>query len=200
VIRAHDGAEALQVGRLQAHARRPESGANAGLDAALLIDRLLLPDGAGGPLGREVDVVQADATLTGPVPARLDSASLAAWRDAGGTVEAHALAIRWGPLEIDAEGTLALDSAMRPLAALTARIRGFAALIDILETERAMGENAAEAVRVALALIAETPPGETRPVLEVPVTIQDGWLSVGPVPVVEVGPVFPSPSRAELRR
>ena len=200
VISAQNGAQALQVGRLQAHARRPESGANAGIDAALLIDRLLLPEGAGGPLGREVALVRAEATLTGPVPERLDRASVTAWRDAGGTVEVHALSVRWGPLEIDAEGTLALDSAMRPLAALTARVRGFGALIDILEAERALSENAAAAVRVALALIAETPPGETQPVLEVPVTIQDGWLSAGPVPVVEVGPVFPSPPRAELRR
>jgi hypothetical protein len=199
VVRGQNG-DAVQVGRLQAHARRPGPGAVAGVEAALFIDRLLLPEGAGGLLGREVALVSADATFTGPVPARLDRVSVTAWRDAGGTVEAHALSIRWGPVEIDAEGTLALDSAMRPLAALTARVRGFGALIDILEAERAMGEDAADAVRVAMALIAVMPPGETQPVLEIPVTIQDGWLSAGPVPVVEVGPVFPSRPRAELGR
>lgn len=179
------------VAALQAHARLL-TGAD-GIGAVVIADGLLLPEGTGGVLGREVATLRADTTLSGPLPERLDAAAAAAWRDAGGSLQAHALVIHWGPLEIEASGTLGLDAALRPLVELSARIRGFGALIDGLAASGAMSPEAAAAAQIALALIAEVPADDPRPLLRVPITIRDGVLSAGPVPLMKVPPLFVEP-------
>ncbi len=182
----------MRVVALQAHARRLTG--TDGVVAVVIADGLLLPEGTGGVLGREVATVRADTTLSGPLPERLDAAAAARWRDAGGSLEAHALVIHWGPLEIEASGTLALDSALRPVAELRARIRGHGALINRLAASGAMTPEAAAAAQIALALLAEIPADDPRPLLRVPITIRDGVLSAGPVPLVKVPPLFAEPA------
>lgn len=182
----------ILVAALQAHARRPATPGT--LDTVVVADQILLPEGSGGVLGREVRLLRADTTLAGPVPERLDGASAAQWRDAGGTIEAHRLTLYWGALEIEAAGTLALDGALRPLVTLQAGIRGHDALIDGFEAAGAMARDAATAAKIALGLFAETTADDPRPVVRVPITIRDGILSAGPVPLVTVPPVFEAPS------
>lgn len=175
----------------QFHARRPEAGLTA-LDTAMIIDGLIVPAGLGGSLGDEVQNLTIESSVTGPIPEQLDPMSLAAWRDAGGTVEARKWAIDWGAVRIDIDGTLALDEAFRPLGALTARVIGHDALIDFLEGQGTINEKVADALRFTFGLMAVRPPGGGPAVLTVPITLQDGWLAAGPVPVAEIPPVISS--------
>lgn len=186
-----DQAGGITAQHAQIHARRPETDPTA-LDAAMIVNGLMVPAGLGGSLGDEVQNLTLDSSVTGPVPAQLDPVSLAAWRDAGGTVEARKWAIDWGRVRIDIDGTLALDHAFRPLGALTARVIGHDALIDFLEGQGTINDNVADALRVTFALLAVRPPDGGPSVLTVPITIQDGWLAAGPVPVVELPPVVPT--------
>ena len=200
VLRDAPGSEGVAIGRIEAHARRPAGGPDANpdarLDAVVTLEALRLPDGAGGVLGREIARILIEGTVMGPLPAALEPEPVAAWRDAGGFVDAHSLALDWGPVSIAGEGTVTLDELMRPLGAFSSRIVGFDALIDRLAAAGRMSEDAAAAARLAFALIAESPAGGGAPVLTVPVTIQDGWLFAGPVRMFKVGPVMPAPAPA----
>lgn len=200
VLREAPGSEGVTIGRIEAHARRPQAGPetnpDARLDAAVTLEALRLPDGAGGVLGREIARILVEGTVIGPLPAALEPEPVAAWRDAGGFVDAHSVALDWGPVRIAGEGTFTVDELMRPLGAFSSRIVGFDALIDGLAAAGRMSGNAAAAAHIALALIAKTPAGGGAPVLSVPVTIQDGWLFAGPVRMFKVGPVMPAPAPA----
>jgi len=189
-LRPRDEVTGITAHHAELHARRPDADPNA-LDAAMIIDGLIIPAGLGGTLGDEVQNLTLDSSVSGPLPEQLDPASLAAWRDAGGTVEAHKLAIDWGPVRIDADGTLALDHAFRPLGAMTARVIGHDALIDFLETEGTINDKVAAALRLTFGLLAVRPPAGGPAVLTVPITIQDGRLAAGPIPLFEVPPIIP---------
>ena len=73
-----DQAGGITAQHAQFHARRPETDPTA-LDAAMIIDGLMVPAGLGGSLGDEVQNLTLDSSVTGPVPPQLDLVSLAAW-------------------------------------------------------------------------------------------------------------------------
>lgn len=151
--------------------------------------RLTLTPTADGPLGREVATVAAAATVTGALPEIPDRAALAAWSEAGGTVELRALSVQWGGLAIEAEGTMALDQALRPQAALTARVAGFGEALDAFAAAGAMRPSDASLAKTFLNIMAKTVSG--RRVIEIPLTAQDGTLFAGPLPLVKLKPVLP---------
>ena len=184
---------AMTVALIQIHARRPETDPTA-LDAALLIEGLVLPDGTGGALGDEIGQVSFDGTASGPLPKRFEPGALAAWRDSGGVIDTHRLTFDWGPVRIEADGALTLDAALRPQGAFTARIVGHDVLIDILRAEGAIGKDVAKILRFTFALLSVRPDDGGPPTLTVPITIQDGWLSAGPVPVLQVHPIMTAPA------
>jgi len=161
---------------------------SAGLAVAL--DDLILPAGLlPGQLGTRIDSLALDAEVMGAIGPQLNSATVAAWRDAGGTVEVTDFALRWGPLRIKAEGTMALDGNLQPLAAFTATMTGFAETIDLLVAEGAIDAQDAGAAKTLLSLLAKTPLTGGAPEIAAPLTIQNQRLSVGPVPLFTLRPI-----------
>jgi len=200
-----DGAAVpMRADKVLIHARRaePDGGAggagaapmpgNGALDTALRIEHLRLPPEIGGVLGPDIAAAAADATLSGPLPARLAPAEMAAWRDAGGTATVRALAVDWGPLRLDGAGTLTLDAELRPAGTLKTRVAGFDALIDALTAAGRLNDNAAGAVRLALKLVEERPADGGAPVVRLPLVLKDGWASLGPLRLFPVAPLFSS--------
>ena len=187
-VRPVDGTTTLTAALIQIHARRPETDP-AALDAALLIERLVLPTGSGGALGDEIARLSFDGTASGPVPRRFEPGALVAWRDNGGVIDTHDFTLDWGPVRIEADGALTLDAALRPQGAFTARIVGHDVLIEILRAEGTISKDVANVLRFTFALLSVRPDDNGPPVLTIPITIQDGWLSAGPVPVLRVHPV-----------
>ena len=113
---------------------------------------------------------------------------MAAWRDDGGTIELRGLIVKWGPLDLSADGTLALDSQLRPIGALSASIAGVDEAVASLVAEGSIGAAEAAAVRVAFNLFARlTSSAGDR--LNVPITAQDGRIFIGPVAVARIGPL-----------
>jgi hypothetical protein len=192
-VRTDEETASVSVDLAQIHARRPEADPTA-LEAALLLEGITLPDGAGGALGDEIRHLSFDGGASGPVPDQFDTASLVAWRDNGGVIDTRALTIDWGPLHIDTAGALSLDEHLRPQGAFTARIVGHDVLIKILRDNGTISKNVAKALRFTFALLTVRPDDGGPPVLTVPITIQDGWLSAGPIPVLQVAPVALPPA------
>lgn len=119
------------------------------------------------------------ATIMGPLPTPVDKNRLAAWRDAGGTMEIENLSLDWAPLRLRASGTLALDSALQPVGALSAALSGHGPFLQKLVAMGWVRPQDAGIAGIAFNLL-ERPGFDGRPTLNAPVTVQDGYLYIGP--------------------
>jgi len=182
----------FRVNRAILHADlRPAAPASPGtpppaltLDADIL--GLTLPATVRPALGRTVGRIAGRATVMGALTAGRPAQALTAWRDAGGVVEIARLALGWGPLTARGEGTLALDTGLQPIGALTARIQGYAETIDRLRAAGALNGNQALLGKLALGALARPSKDGGRPEVAVPVAVQDRTLTVGPVALVRL--------------
>ncbi|GGF40188.1 hypothetical protein GCM10011611_53250 [Aliidongia dinghuensis] len=150
----------------------------------LLAHQATLPNSV-APLGQMIDHVKLDATWRGPVPAGKLADALATWRDDGGTIELQGVDLGWGPLGLSADGTLALDKALQPLGAFSARIVGYEAIVDALVDGGVIRQNDASLVRMGLSMMTQRGV-DGSPQLKTPVTIQDGALFLGPARLMKL--------------
>jgi hypothetical protein len=167
--------------------------------AALRIEiaGLTLPEEAEGPLGKTVDLIVLVCGVRGAISNDAPDAALMAWRDSGGTLEIYEQRLVWGDLHVDASGTATLDAEMRPLGALTAKIRGYTQTLDALVAAGAMERRPAEIAKFLLGMMAEWPDDSGKPVLIMPLTAQDGIFSVGPINLFRLPPLRWSPLPSE---
>jgi hypothetical protein len=183
----------LSAGHLRHEATQQPPPAPGGEPRLLLrgeVRELTLPQAAPAPFPKVVGRLAYDASVVGAVPAGEPAAALAAWRDAGGVLEIADLTLLWGALEAHANGTATLDQALRPEGAFSARIGGLPEVIDALVALGAMAPTAAAALRVAVLTFAEGRDAGGRPVVRLPVTLQDGQVFLGPLPVARLDPVL----------
>ncbi len=160
---------------------RPLNGAREGaspLRFDLGIDGGTLPSAWTTPIGRRIETLRLRGRLSGPLAGGALEPALAAWRDAGGTLEIEQMSVTLGPLKFEAKGTAALDAQMQPEAAFSARAEGYLRTVDALVAARLMRPGEGTAAKLVLTVLAKRPAG--RPdYLEAPLTLQDRTLSVG---------------------
>jgi hypothetical protein len=128
------------------------------------------------------------AELMGAVPPGPPDRAVTAWRDDGGTLEFRRLYVSTSGISVTANGTLALDSEMRPMGAASAVIRGYAEAIDQLTAAGSVNPRDAQLAKLLLSAIAQ-PADDGQRVLNVPITGQNGWLYVGPVRLARLFPL-----------
>ena len=122
----------------------------------------------------------------GEIPPGRPAEALSVWQNSGGTVEIPHFELGWASLVVRAGGTMALDSALQPVAALTGKISGYNETADALVSAKIVKPGAALVAKFALGAFSRTPPGGGRPEIEVPLSIQEGWLFVGPVKLLKL--------------
>ena len=149
------------------------------------IDGAELPLAWRTPLGRKLPAFRFSGKLTGPWQGGPLTTALARWRDAGGTIEVSRLAIEHGPLNLDTNGTLALDEMLQPLAAFTARAEGYLGTVDSLVHAGFMQPHHGTAAKLVMTIIAKRPAGQPA-FVETPLTFQDRVLSAGEVRLVHL--------------
>jgi hypothetical protein len=155
----------------------PRSHRDLGLAAAIQLFHLTLPKPV-KPLGNVIEDFALDVHILGGLPAGDWRQALAAWRDAGGTVEVSRATLQWGALMLETNGTLALDGAMQPMAAMTASIINHDALIDAAAAAGVLPAKNTDLVKLVLDLIARRG-ADGRMRLTAPVTVQNGKLAIG---------------------
>lgn len=149
-----------------------------------------LPPGRGGPLGDAVARLSFDSTLIGGIPPGKPEEALPAWRDGGGRWRFHHLIALWGPLDLQAEGRLGLDEALRPAGLFEAELKGANKIIKRLIDSGEIKPEAALAAQIAVAAMGR-PDGETgETVLAAPISLRQGLLYLGPIPLFPVAPVL----------
>jgi hypothetical protein len=138
-------------------------------------------------LGPRIDSLSVDGALNGPVPVgRTLADQAAAWRDGGGSLKVEHLALVWGPLDLTASATVALDDQLQPMGAGSAKLMGFAETLDALAAHAAISRSAATAAKAVLSLMAHNPEDGSPPDVEVPLTLQYRTLSMSHVPLVRL--------------
>ncbi len=185
----------LHIDRLDLVYRDPPAPNPAGAAAApgdLLVTALGvdLPPGLALPLGPRVELFLVEGRIEGPLPAEADRQSLALWRDAGGLLDIQRLKLRWGPLQLEAEGQLALDKELRPTGELTSNLRGGSDLVEHLAERKMIAERAAGALKLAIFALSRSADDGGPPVVELPISLKDGLLYLGPVALFRLRPVL----------
>jgi hypothetical protein len=154
------------------------------------VSDIVLPEAAHSPFGSGVRRLAVQAAILGAVPPGDPAEGLAAWRDAGGRIEVEALELRHGPLDLLARGTVVLDAQLRPQGELSARIGGLNEALDGLSAAGLIDKNAAFALKLSALALARREAGTSRPVVELPLLLQDGWAYLGPLPLFPLRPVI----------
>jgi hypothetical protein len=126
-----------------------------------------------------IDDVAFGVTVNGAVPDGPLVQAIAAWRDAGGTIELDHLHLNWGGLGANATGTLALDQDLQPIAALSGGIEGFGTILTALVEAGRLNIEEAALAQIALSALARRGP-DGKPQIETSFTIQDGKMYLGP--------------------
>jgi len=184
-----DNEQAITIEHLRGHAdigqgAKPDESA---IGFSISAETIGLPAVGRWPLGRTVAAVTLEATLEGPLPEAAPPVALAtAWRDAGGSLQVQKLAVTWGPLDLTATATLALDDQLQPMGAGTSRIVGYAATLDALASNGVLTRSAATAAKAVLSLLANAPPEGEAAEVDVPLTLQYRTLSMRQVPLVRL--------------
>ena len=169
----------------------PEAHTDPAGDLTIIADQVTLPKAYAGPLGQNVDRVSMRFNALGPLKRGDLKQVLADWRDAGGVVEVPWLRGEWGDLTVDAKGTVTLDEEFRPLAAFDSALGGLSQTLDTLTDAGMIKKKTTRIVKLGLALLSSTS-ASGKPVIKLPVSIQDGQVYLGPVAVAAVRPIFPS--------
>ncbi len=190
------GNAALKITHLHGHAETRPAAAQGEPVLSFTADfgRILLPQppATTWALGRTITNLSIDAILNGPWPRATPQAStslpqrVASWRDGGGSLEVRQLTAIWGPLEVGASATLALDEHMQPMGAANAKILGQAETLDALAAARVITSGTASTAKVLLGLMAHAPEGGGPSTVEVPLTLQQRSLNMGRIPLARL--------------
>jgi hypothetical protein len=165
-----------------------DDGKNVTIDARLGLHGFALPAGIDLPLGTDIERLEVAGSLIGTIGNGPLAPALTAWRDDGGTIEVRRLSGDYGPLNMIADGTLALDAALQPIGAFTARIGGFFETVDVLRTRGVIRARDAVTAKMVLGVLARRDDsGHGR--LTVPLSIQERTLYAGPVPLIDIDEV-----------
>jgi hypothetical protein len=159
----------------------------AALTVALTATGIGLPPAMHWALGPAMGSLALDAALNGnPPPVPGLAARATAWRDEGGSLEIQRLETHWGPLDLNATATLALDPQLQPMGAGTAQVTGYAETLDALAAHGLISRSAATAAKAVLSLLARTPDDGGPSEVDVPLSLQYRTLSMRQVPLVRL--------------
>ncbi len=192
-LKSDDGRE-YAFKRIQFHLRanrgEDEQRPDGTVDAALLMDDVTLPpDETIWRPARRIERARIALRLEPPLPRSLDPAALSFWRDQGGVIAITGIDGKWGALAVTGDGSLTLDERNRPLASLSLKMRGVDALAADLRRRSEPNLRRIGELLAPLSGLLAREDGQGRYV-KAPVTVQDGVLSVGPLPILAVPPLF----------
>lgn len=153
------------------------------------IHGLTLPESMKTPLGRTIGSLTLDATLMGKAGSGGILPALTDWRDDGGILEIDRFTLGWSRLVLDASGTFAFDIAMQPIIATQATLQGHNETLDALVGAGALAPGESLMARIAFRLL-ERSGGPGQPdEIRIALTVQEGWLYVGPVKLLRLPPI-----------
>ncbi len=111
------------------------------------------------------------------------------WLQQGGTLAVSDLMVKWGPLDMWAQGKVTLDDKARPKGTFDAEISDYPGLLTALVKGGIVSERDAKVALVGMGLVAQLQ-GSKEGKLRVPIVMNDGKLYLGPIVVATLNPVY----------
>lgn len=196
-------AEYLNAGRLQLHMQPASEGAAAtpplpvpsitsNYDIALQgNDMSINPNDTTRVLGNHIKVISIQARLRN-VP-RGRSASLIElsrdWLEKGGHLTVSDLQIKWGTLDLWAQGEVTLDAQARPQGKFDAEITNYADLLEALVKAGIIHEKDAKLANMGMGFVAQLQ-GKKDGQISVPIVMNQGKLFLGPLFITKLDPIY----------
>jgi hypothetical protein len=159
-------------------ANPPQTHTEPSLSLALDLRQMHLP-AAPPSFSDLIDDLSFAVTVKGAVPDGPLVQAIAAWRDAGGTIEFDHLQLNWGGLGAMATGTVALDQDLQPIGAFSGGIEGFGTILSALVEAGRLDTEEAALAQIALSALAKRGP-DGKPQIATSFTIQNGKMYLGP--------------------
>lgn len=181
---AADTATAL----LQAPPNPPKADADPLLQFAFDAKDVKLPEGTVLLTADPLSQIQIAGTVKGPMPIAPIRQALAAWRDAGGTVEVASFALAQATLSLTGSATVALDETLQPIVAANLKARGLAETIDLLAEQHRIYPEDAQKMKLFVKGAERDVPGGYKEVAT-GLTVQGGYLAWGPFKLAQVPPI-----------
>lgn len=175
-------AEGLTVGLLEGQA---DWSAPKTIDARVSAEAITLPDSMHAALGPHIASATVEGVFAGTIPAdaATPEGAAKAWRASGGAVDVRRIALGWGPLGVSGSASVKLDAALQPDATATLRLVGMEETLSALAAAHVIAPRAAQTAKAVAALMAHAPDGGGAPGVEVPLTLHEGTLSLGMIPL-----------------
>jgi hypothetical protein len=173
-------ADELAFALLTAH-EPAQSYRDASATLVLKARGLVLTSAEPVPLGNRIAAANAQIRIMGPLPDFGDKAEVAKWNAASGVFECDSVNLIWGPLKAELKGTLALTQSLQPEGAFSGRVIGLKQAVQSLADLGALEKRQAAALKSTLTLFAKPVQGGEPGEVEVPLTLQQNALSLGPV-------------------
>ncbi len=196
MMQARTAKAPLSAADLQLHVRKMHPGSPedpGGIDQparseyALEATDLTFPGAVEQPLGPTIQKLNTIIEVHGDKPLGKTIPEIEAWRDAGGTFEVKSVDLKWGPLDMQLDGSVALDDSNRPVGALTAKITNYDKLIDAVTGSADTGEG--PGLKKFLDGLVKAS-GQPQNALTLPFSLQEGTLYLGPIPVMSIPPII----------
>lgn len=159
----------------------------------LALEGLALPaeaPAAARALGPQLERLAMQGALNTPLPAAASPArQAAAWRDAGGRLQLHALDLLWGPVRAAVQGELALDSALQPVGQLTLTLAGLREALDALAAAGVIEPGNAHMLGLLGAMLPRSPLEGGATGLRLPLVLRDRTLAAVGFTLLRLPPV-----------
>lgn len=172
-----------------AAALRADAAARASSDALILaatLSMIDLPPHLLPALGK-LQNLSVDAVLSGPVPPAGNApdpvATATVWRQAGGSLTLRTLHLLDGPLTLDGQGRFQLDPSLQPSGTLILRAIGLDPMLTRLAETGTLSCQEAKAAKAVLALMMRPPQPD---VVTAPLSLHDGLVSFGAIPLIRL--------------
>jgi len=157
-------------------------------DAALPQAWLRAPALAG--FGPRLSRLEFDGALYGsvlPLPSLREQ--LDAWRASDGKLDVRQLRLAWGDLDAGLRLSARLDPALQPALAGTLSVTNPNAAIDSLARSGLIQRRALDGTKFAVGMLTRRPPNGGPPVAEIPISLQNGVVSVVQIPLTRLPPI-----------
>lgn len=194
------GGEVSVAHRVNLHLRRPDtSGEVESIDLPVLGEFLLTahqitaPDLPVGVFGNTADSFRLESAFHARRLPDYTPSSLSAWRDEGGTIAVRKFEIISGEMSLGLDGDVTLDQDFKPLGAFSARIRGMDQIVSILSQHGAFMHEPGDALLEELRQMGQIQKDglhKGEKILPLSISLQNGLLILGPIPVYELPAVI----------
>ncbi len=172
----------------------PAAQTRAFLALSLAIADLVPPPGTRPPFDRALRGGELELSLRGErARGGTQAERIAAWRDSGGVLELQRLRLDWPPVLVQGDGSATLDARNRPEAALSLRISGLPDLLQAMARAGLVAPQQAAMLGALAGGMARTDPATGRAEVVVPVSAQNGRLSLAGIPVMRLQPLELAP-------